>query len=500
MRTRHWLTSLLSGALWSATTAVGLAQTGPDGGWGYAGGYAPYIDPGSPAAAQYAPSYSGIEQAGYPPGATQWPYISPYSAPAVDQHSHQNGFWYNEQIRGGRKYYAFLGGSLNTYADPDDVVVGDPNAPGDFRTLTVTGGAGGGAGTTTGVRQVFAPRDWSFVEDHMQGGGFQGMLGFFNADDSGWFATGFWAEEGAASYSESDILGDPSRPEDTLRARAGIGVFDGSQDTVTLPPTPPDTTGVTVTGGGFIPYDMYYRLAWQSQAYGTGLGFYTDPLYRGDTMKLRPMLGVRYVNIRENATFEGADSGLDYTIDGGNFAPVAGSVTGVPDVFESYLRSNTKSQLAGPELGVRLDLGSDRFLVWTQSKLGIWANHSTREIDGFGIGRITGAAVPAPTTPTPNDPTLTSFHDQDTTTHVSPAFEQSVFVRAPILSYVPVVKKLKVFEQAQFQMGYTFLVVGSMYRPGNVITWRGFPQFPELNSEKTTWYLNTLSWGVEWTY
>jgi len=62
------------------------------------------------------------------------------------------------------------------------------------------------------------------------------------------------------------------------------------------------------------------------------------------------------------------------------------------------------------------------------------------------------------------------------------------------------VRKLKVFEQAQFQMGYTFLVAGAMYRPGNVIDWRGFPQFPELNSERTTWFMTTWSWGVEWTY
>jgi hypothetical protein len=500
MRTRHWLTSLLSGALWTATAAVGLAQAGPEGDWGYAGGYTPYIDPGSPAAAQYAPQYSGLEHAGYPPGATQWPYISPYTAPAVDQHSYQNGFWYNEQMRGGRRYYAFLGGALSTFADPDDVLIGNPKAPRDFRTLTATGGGGVGTGATTGTREVFAARDWSAVEDHMQGGGFQGMMGFFNPDDSGWFLSGFWAEEGHAGYSAIDPPGDPARPVDTLRARAGIPIFDGSQDVTTLPPVPPNTTGTTVIGAGVIPYDMYYRLGWSSQAYGIGTGFYTNPVFRGGALKIRPMLGLRYLNVRENATFEGADSGLDYTIDGDNLAPVAGSVTGVPDVFESALRANTKAHLAGPEAGLRFDVGGDKFLVWTQSKFSLFANHSTREIDGFGIGRITGAALPAPTTPTPNDRTLTGFHEQDTTTHVSPAFEQSIFLRAPILSHVPGIRKLKVFEEAQFQMGYTFLVVGAMYRPGNVIDWAGFPQFPQLNSEKTTYFVSTWSWGVEWMY
>lgn len=500
MRTRHWLKSLLDGALWTATAAVGLAPAGA--GWaqdGYGGGYTPYIDPGSPAAAQYAPAYSGIEAAGWPPGATQWPYISPHAAPAIDQHSYQNGFWFNEKIIGKRKYYAYLAGGLSSYADPDDVLVGDPNAPRDFRNISVVGG-GGGAGNLTGNREVFAAHDWSEVEDTMSGGTFQGMLGWFNEDDSGWFAQGFWAEEGVSSLNLIDPVGDPQRPVDTLRARAGIPIFDGSTDTITLPPNPPDTTGITITGAGVIPYDMYYRLAWQSQAYGAGLGFYVDPLFRGGAFKLRPVLGLKYMNVRENATFEGGDSSLNYTIDGDSLAPVTGSVTGTPLIFDSELRSNTKSQLAGPELGLRLDVGSERFNIWTQSKLGIWANHSTRELDGFGIGRPLGAALPIPTTPTPDDATITGFHDQDTTTHVSPAFEQAVFVRSPLLSYVPIINKAKVFEQAQFQMGYTFLVVGAMYRPGNVIDWRGFPQFPELNSNRTTWYMTTWSWGVEWTY
>jgi hypothetical protein len=263
MRTRHWWKSLLSGALWTATAAVGWAQGPYVGQDGYAGGYTPYIDPGSPAAAQYAPAYSGIEAAGYPPGATQWPYISPYTSPAIDQHSYQNGFWFNEKIIGNRKYYAYLAGALSTVGSPDDVLVGDPDAPRDFRVLTVVGGQGQGGTTTTGVREVFAAHDWAEVEDDLSGGGFQGMLGWFNEDDSGVFATGFWMEEGGADLSLIDPVGDPARPVDTLRARAGIPIFDGSNDIITLPPVPPNTTGETVIGGGVIPYDMYYRLAWQ---------------------------------------------------------------------------------------------------------------------------------------------------------------------------------------------------------------------------------------------
>lgn len=495
MRKRHWFTKLLSGALGTVLPVLGWAQA-PDA------GYVPYIDPNTPQAAVMGPDYGGMP-AGWPPGAAQWPYISPHYGPAVDEHSYQDGFWYNRQQNDGRKYFTFLGATLNRYAQPGRAMIGDDQAPGFFVPGTGTGTGTGAA--TGGLRAVHTPRRWSDLEDRISGGGFRGMAGWFNANDTGVYLDGFWAEEGTAGYLAFDPLIDLSNPaeierraEDVLFASVGIPLFDGGAATE-LPLVPPQTTPIIIPGGGTQPYDLYYKLGWQSQSYGAGVGYYSNPMLESGSFKLRPMVGMRYLQIRENATFRGADSGLDYVINTQTFRPVAGSVTGDVNIFESAMRSSTESHLGGPEIGFRFDLGDEKFKVWFQSKLGVLANHSTRHINGFGIGR--GFGDPDGTEPlTPSNPNLTQFSQQEKTTSVSPTFEQTIMMRAPLLQFVPGVRKLRLFEEAQFQLGYTWLVAGNVHRPGDSIDWRGFPNYPTINNNSSTFYVTSWNIGVEWTY
>ncbi len=497
MRKRHWLTKLLSGALWAALPAAGWSQA-PDM------GYTPPINPDMPpAGALAAPTYTGMETAGWPQGATQWPYISPYYGPPVDQHKYENGFWFNEKTYGGREYFTYLGATLNEYANPKSDMVGDDNAPLFYQTTATTGTNN----NTTGSQIIFPPKRWSDMKDRLSGGGFRGITGWFNPDETGVYFDGFWAEEGHAGYNTGQLIGldDPAeierRAPDVLRAYAGVPLFDGLSGTL-LPIQRPNATAVNVPGGGTQPYDLYYRLGWQTQTYGAGAGYYANPMYEAGTLTMRPMAGMRYLNVRENATFDAADSGLGYTIDTLTGRPVVGSVVGPVDILESHLRSNTTAHLGGPEIGFRMDFGGDKLKIWTQSKLGIMANHSTREIEGYGIGRALVSSTTTTTTPQamPTDPDLTRFHQQETTTSVSPTFEQSIFVRSPLLQFVPGVRKIRLFEEAQFQFGYTWLVAGGMYRPGTIIDWRGYPNYPSINNEKTTFWVNSWNLGVEWTY
>ncbi|HET6422746.1 MAG TPA: hypothetical protein VFG20_03630, partial [Planctomycetaceae bacterium] len=454
MRTRHWLKSLFSGLLLASSATVAAAQDGPvaDPGqvFGPASGYPPYIDPASPQAAGYAVPYTGIEQAGYPPeGLSAWPQISPYAGPAVDQHVNRGGLWFNEQYRGPAKMYAVFGGGITNYGPPSEAVVGNPRAPGYFVGIVQTGQGNQAGG---GLINIYQQHSWSDVGySNLSGGAMQGVVGWDNPDGSGAFGTGFYSSEGSASYNHNPRIGDPDRPEDTLIAGAGISFFDGGSDTI-IPPSGNQINGFIIPGGGTQGYDMNYSLQWQSQAYGAGVGFYSAYLIRQDKFQLRPSFGLRYINVRENALFQGQDSGLVYsvnitnTVNGGTnaqrrFTPTTGTVTGIPDVFSSRLYANTKEQLAGPEIGLRYDLGGDKFKIYGQSKFGLLANHSTREITGFGIGRSAlfqtntngpGRLLPAspaileftPSDAQDPDHSQTAFHDQDTTTSASPTFEQ----------------------------------------------------------------------------
>ncbi|MBA4032766.1 MAG: hypothetical protein C0478_18005, partial [Planctomyces sp.] len=103
-----------------------------------------------------------------------------------------------------------------------------------------------------------------------------------------------------------------------------------------------------------------------------------------------------------------------------------------------------------------------------------------------------------------NDPPTTGvdqiFNDSDTTTIVSPMLEQSLLVRAPLLSYVPLIKRMAFFEQAQFQFGYTFTMLGEVYRPEENIVWRGAPLQTSIGDNRSTFWTQAWSFGVEWNY
>jgi hypothetical protein len=505
MRTRHWLANLLGGALWAATATLAFAQSPYDagmyGGYG-APGFVPYVDPGSPEAAAYAQPFSAYPPVGWPQGATSWPQISPYEAPPIDEHRFHNGFWFNDKTFGGRRYYTTLTATLNKLASPNDTVVGHPEAPQFFGTVVIANQQQQVVGAN--AFPLFVANDWASVTDSLSGGGFMGMIGYWNADDSGAQFHGFWSEEGTSALRlglPGVDLNNPTdlvrRAEDLIHRNGAVPLLDDQLPQTILPPDLPNGTGLQVPGGAQ-PYDLFYRLSYQAQAYGAGLSYYSDPVFEGTNLKLRPALGLRYLNVRENAVFHGADSGLNYVYDLDRDRADPGTITTDLFLVESYLRSNTKAHLGGPEIGLRLDLGSDKFLIWTQSKLALLANHSTREIDGFGIMRAESVLLNGGLVLPGRD--QTEFNQQDTTTTVSPLFEQSIFARAPLLAYVPGVKKMKAFESAQFQVGYTFTAVGAMYRPADDVEWRGFPQFPFLTGEKSTWFMTSLSLGVEWMY
>ncbi|GIX04721.1 MAG: hypothetical protein KatS3mg114_0590 [Planctomycetaceae bacterium] len=503
MGTRHWLAGVLCGALWVVCSPSLFAQAPTSSGYVGQAGVMPYIDPSSPQAAAWVPSY------GPPPawgeGSMAWPTISPYGGPIIDRSSYQNGLWFNEQNFNRRKFFVMMSGTFNRLADPDDTPIGNPQAPSQFDFIQGTGQGQQGTNVSR-VRQIWSVRDWSDLEDKITSGGFQGMMGFFNPDQSGWMLHGFWAEEGHVTLNEGipgiDInnpLDISRRAEDLLYAgNGGLPLLDGQLPNTLIPALPPATVDLEVPGG-VQPYDLYYKLAYSSQAYGTGVTYYNNPWFRTEVIQLRPLLGVRYLNMRENAVFDAADSGLTYDVDPDTLLPDPGSITGTVNILRSFLRSNTKGHFGGPEIGLRLDLGRERFLIWLQSKFGLLAYHSTREIEGFGIIRAQQQLAAGTITTLPT-PAQTAFHQQETTTSVAPLFEQTIQVRAPLLQFVPIINQISFFEEAQFQLGYTFTAIGAVYRPGNTIEWLGYPQFPRLTGEKSTWFMTSINIGVEWQY
>jgi hypothetical protein len=219
---------------------------------------------------------------------------------------------------------------------------------------------------------------------------------------------------------------------------------------------------------------------------------------------------LRYLYIGERFGFRGIDSGYDYTVDDGGddgtFRPDPGSIILLYPQYEAVLESTVNSHLAGPEFGLRFDLGEgDSFHVWGETIAGLLVNSEEIRVQGRNIGdplydaQILGLNIPNLSLPRMfTNPT--DFNDTETHTHVSPIFSQSVNADIDILDYVPGINRLNAFEDAKFRVGYQFFVAGHIARPADSIVWRGFPLFPEATASYKTWFSHQVNIGVNWEY
>jgi len=512
--------------------------------------------------------------AGYPPGANAWPNISPYG-PAVDQHYIQNGFWFNKIISGQARYFGTLEGLITRTGAPPHAILGEQNVnevpielildgitrdgfagtrlgqfvetegrPNNPDRSTDQAAGGGNNGNNQTFVSIFNPTNAGVLQQRIGSGGIRGTWGWWNPDQSGFMVQGFGQAGARSTYQ----VGDTTLPQQLLNARTD-DLTELAQSRIrpwlglALPGNDRDADGLA---GVVVPYDLYVSLEFKSTAYGGNLDWYFAPFYDRDYLKIRSLAGARVMSLNEWFSFDAADSGLGYTLtaleqDGGgggnngqdNTNPFdlrvdtldeppydSTNANGPGSPIRSYLASRTEGLFAGPEVGVRVDVGGERFKIWLQSKAGLLAYQATRKISGFNIGdhyNIINTTPLENDSGLPEDPdvdgddipdnptraagiTGTSFQESKTTTSVAPMFEQGIFLQAPILSYVPVIKKLSVFENAEFQAGYTFTVLGAVYRPTDTIEWRQFPDFPTLEGNKSKYYTQNVSLGVHWNY
>jgi hypothetical protein len=208
----------------------------------------------------------------------------------------------------------------------------------------------------------------------------------------------------------------------------------------------------------------------------------------------------------ERFGFRGLDSGFGYEIDLDDdeptFRPDDDIFGPLYPLLDSRLESFTTSHLAGPELGVRVDLGrSDRFNIWFQGSAGLMVNHEQLQVRGENIGNaeffspitISGSSVAPPLDMFAFD---TRFNDIDRHTTVSPTFNFGVNAEIDIFPYLPIIKHLPLCDRAQLKLGYNFMAVGNLSRPASSIQWRGFPDAPSVRSDRQNFTAHQLSAGL----
>ena len=307
--------------------------------------------------------------------------------------------------------------------------------------------------------------------------------------------------------------------------------------------------------GVSVPYDLDFRIKVVSQAWGTNATWMSTPMIDKKSLKVRSLAGVRYMKVKEGFGFIGRDSGLLYS-DATNITGIrpdlklfshptgsdenedgiidnagvvedddAGGGTGTATAFfvapvnpvtdqavqpyTTVVDSSVDTNLAGPEIGIQFDLGGDTFKIWGQTKLGIMANQEKIELSGDNVGmgiRADPDNLDRPKAlidPTATDPNPNAFSESRTHTHVSPIFEQSIFAEMAIFENVPVLKRMKILEEAKFKVGYTYIVAGEIARPFDSIRWQGMPTrglFPSIDVKREKWSVGTWSVGIDWLY
>lgn len=497
MRLHHGFAPVLGLLLAFAGSKVSLAQAPPQGFPPPGAYYGAHTTANEADATGGPPTQNGHPEmahpgygnaAAWPHPAMPWPEISPFDH-RFQQHTHQRGLWHYDFNNRPRQWYAGIEALVSKIRKPNGDLIGYPLAPefpqpeeidqGDLDELPF---------------QQFPAYDVGGVFGKYQNtAGIGGRLGFTNPDDTGMQINAFWLAEADEQFRPDQFGGPvPFLDQEDLGANLGLRPFGG------LPLLTPE-------GAVTVPFDMEYRLESSSEAWGSNVNVFMTPIWKGEAIKVRPTWGVRYLRVNETFRFLGRDSGLVYgeeqpdvprrfNID---FSPDLTDIAVVTDPYEAKIRSETTSHLAGPELGLRYDLGGREFRIWGQSIFGLLANHERLRLEGSMIGDALDQVFPIPT---PLDPAPTQFGKSERHTHVSPIFEQSIFAEMPIFQYVPILRRSTLLENAVFRAGWTFTAVGQVARPYNSITYVGFPATPGIDLDRSTWYVHNWSFAIDWTF
>lgn len=557
MRIQPWIKAVTGALLMATTNSPTFAQFpgGPPAGFapaetpvyagdGYAGGPGyPYV----PGPAEPTVVYpQGVVPQGYQP----WPAVSPYHSANVaqTQHYQSNGTWFKEIFYKRRTYFASVeamaigfrdGGSATVgsrFAQPlfPDNNNGDPLFPfGEFQDPTsgpfvdspnVTPSPEGilvidprvipypALATATyndnPVTSLYPIRNLRDAGGIPTSPGIQGRLGFMNDDYTGFMLTGWWGFENELNFSRgseriNNVLVTPAIT--TVLQGQNLSTLNGNVPLDNGEPIPLPAGAATFGTGSTAKYDVLYSMQFTTEAGGTNFSVYHEPLYRSSGVVVRPLWGARYLYIGEGFTFRGIDSGFNYSVDEDTHRPENATVIQLYDQFEARLANDVRSNIAGPEVGLRFDLGGTKsgFKIWGESIFGLNVNHEQIHLRGDNIGdplvdvRFNGRLIPRIL----DDANFQSeFDRRQSSTHVSPLFQQSIFADMDILGFVPLIKKSSLFEDARFRVGYTLLLVGEVSRPADSIRWQGFPLFPEIQTERKNWWANQFTFAIDWHY
>ncbi|WP_150105967.1 hypothetical protein [Rubinisphaera brasiliensis] len=521
-----------------------------------------------------APAYgSGGEMNPYP-GLDMYRY-------GFQQTINDDGLWFSEKLNARRDYKFGVEFMVPVYSEPGDSQFGyggtitgvgatdsnppfyfsSPRDPGD---IAGGGGGGGGGGNTSSIatdfelQRYFPVRNFEGMFGNNGTTGIRLNWGFENEDGSGLYVNGWYGGEstntfvrGAEPYRNYSPALDPFG----LVGNDPLYILELNALNGSLPIDAGNGVAERIT------FDALYEMKFSQEAWGAGLQILRPAIAKSDWYEVRPIIGLRYIDIREGFNFRGMDSGAEYEVLNFNdvdyatefetlfnldvgFVTTTNNATGeagfegrpVADSFnddavvvspsnvypltfyptnpyETQVNASTHSRVAGPEIGLKTDLGGgDNLKVSFLATAGVMATSESLKLNGFGVyNHFVNRVDPDNDELTPDGGAIgtgvgglsdeeTTFEDSSTVTHVSPTFDLSLSAEFRVFQYLPVVRKLQFMEDAKFRTSYGFLWVGNISRPQDSVNYTTYPVNPSLDPRRSGWTMQQWTFGVDWNY
>jgi hypothetical protein len=299
--------------------------------------------------------------------------------------------------------------------------------------------------------------------------GVRGRFGWDNPDDSGVMVSGFAVFE--------------------RRQQRGPGRIFYGEDIYQLQPLASFPLNEGGGNGTVVPFDSAFAQRYDQSLWGGDIDAYLAPFFERPSFQMKLLFGAKYVQLSEQFNVMAGDSGLGYTVNTTNNTIDYSTVQdiGIPP-YEMQIYSSTTSNLVGPQVGLRYDLGNEQIKVWGQTKFALAANFEKTRIGGENV--VNGFQAAAQQGP--------PFYQTDSTTHVSPVFETSIYCDMYLFAMLPLVRHVEFLRQAQFRIGFDYLLLGEVARPTNIIAYNS--PTPALKANRTWFDMKTLTLGMTWRF
>jgi hypothetical protein len=394
-------------------------------------------------------------QGGYPP--TAWPEVSPYNQPNMNMHSLYNraGVWQYEDNFETRKYLFGMEMLISRGLKPGNHELSDD------RFLDVD--------FLPGIPQAFPHRNTVEYTD-LKHYGYKAHYGWENPDESGFVLSGW-------QIFENEVQKGPGRTYFNDGNFANLSTRLG---------------GITFNNNGVgeaVPYDSEFAFFYDQDAWGADADFIVSPFFERKNFQMQLTWGVKYMHVHEQFRLRAGDSGLGYVfiLPSGNIDLSTVTDIGIPP-YVFNIASNVTSNLVGPQVGMKYELGGDKFKIWGQTKVAVAANMEKMRVNGENaVNGFTSFALQGP-----------KFDHTKTTTHISPIFDQSIYGEFPLFAALPIFNKISFINKANFRVGYNYVLIGEVARPAQIINWLAVD--PNIRTNRSPFSLKTVSFAVDWKW